>query len=189
MPMKKIKHCIFTRDRHGLITWHDVETPIFSPSKEISSNATRKEDCSTVFLRGQGWRVGGQDNHNGMPLVDFLDCGDTVTAECYCSTLQRLWQVIYHKRPWLTYQDIIILYDHVRPKIASYTCDQLWYYGWEDMDHPCYSLILHPVISISLDPFRSIWHQTLCNKSQHEAPCYLLATDTWHQFAYDRMQA
>ena len=25
------------------------------------------------------------------------------------------------------------------------------------MDHPCYSLILHPVISISLDPFRSIW--------------------------------
>jgi len=63
--------------------------------------------------------VKGQDNHNGMLLVDFLDCGDTVTAECYCSALQRLWQVIYHKRPGLTYQDIIILYDHVRPKIAS----------------------------------------------------------------------
>jgi hypothetical protein len=30
---------------------HDVETPIFSTSNEISSNATRKEECGNVFLR------------------------------------------------------------------------------------------------------------------------------------------
>ena len=115
-----------------------------------------------------------------MPLVDFLHCGDTVTAECYCSTLQRLWQVIYHKRPWFTYQDIIILYDHVRPKIASYTCAQLWYYGWEDMDHPCYSLILHPVISISLNPFRSIWqaHFAIKANMKHPVTFWLQTLDT-----------
>jgi hypothetical protein len=33
---------------------HDVETPIFSFSKEISSNATRKEECDNVFWRRQG---------------------------------------------------------------------------------------------------------------------------------------
>jgi len=32
---------------------HDVETPTFSSSKEISSNATRKEECGNVFLRRQ----------------------------------------------------------------------------------------------------------------------------------------
>jgi len=41
-------------DRMSLEIIHDVETPIFSSSKEISSNATRKEECSNVFLRGQG---------------------------------------------------------------------------------------------------------------------------------------
>jgi len=39
---------------------HDVETPIFSSSKEISSNATRKEECGNVYLSRQGWRVGGK---------------------------------------------------------------------------------------------------------------------------------
>jgi hypothetical protein len=83
--------------------------------------------------------VGGQDNHNGILIVDILVCGDTVTAQCYCSAFQRLWQAINHKRPWLTYQDIIILYDHVRPTMPAMLQSDL-----------------HPVISISLDAFRSI---------------------------------
>lgn len=83
--------------------------------------------------------MGGQDNHNGMLIVDILVCGDTVTAECYCSALQRLWQAINHKRPWLTYQDIIILYDHVRPTMPAMLQSDL-----------------QPVNSISLDAFRSI---------------------------------
>jgi hypothetical protein len=43
------------------------------------------------------------------------------------------------------------------PKLPARLVTSYGYYGWEDMDHPCYSLILHTVISISLDPFRSIW--------------------------------
>ena len=57
------------------------------------------------------------------------------------------------------------------------------------MDHPCYSLISHPVISIPLDPFRSTWLASNLQQNQHEADCCLLATDTWHQFVCDRMQA
>ena len=60
---------------------HHVETPVFSSSTEISSNATLKEECGNVFWRRQGRRFGGKDNHNGMLLVDFLDYGDTVNAE------------------------------------------------------------------------------------------------------------
>lgn len=87
---------------------------------------------------GEGWG-GGQDNQSGMLLVDILVCGGTVTAECYCSALQRLWQAINHKRPSLTYQDIIILYDHVRSTLPTMLQSDL-----------------HPVISISSDTFRSI---------------------------------
>jgi hypothetical protein len=33
-------------------------------------------------------------DHEGVLLVDFLDCGDTATTGHYCATLERLQQVI-----------------------------------------------------------------------------------------------
>jgi hypothetical protein len=76
-------------------------------------------------------------------------------------TLQLLSVIVVHfkgyGRPFIT-KDLIW---HTRtssgPKLPARLMTSYGYYGWEDMDHPYYSLILHTVISISLDPFRSIW--------------------------------
>ena len=40
-------------------------------------------------------------NLKGVHIVDFLDCGDAVTAESYFSTLGRIWQTIHCRSPGL----------------------------------------------------------------------------------------
>ena len=39
----------------------------------------------------------------------------------------------------------------------KHTCEWLWCHSWELMDHPPYSRILCPGISVSPDPLRSSW--------------------------------
>lgn len=40
-------------------------------------------------------------DHSIVLLADFLDRGDTVTAESYCTTRERLQKAIRRKRPGL----------------------------------------------------------------------------------------
>jgi hypothetical protein len=93
--------------------------------------------------------------------------GDTVTAEGYCGTLERLWQAVYHKRPGLLCQGII-LHNNARPHTDNQTGDWLQRSGWEVVDHPPYSLSLTLLISISFDSLRSTW---MASGSQQTVMC------------------
>jgi hypothetical protein len=55
-------------------------------------------------------------------LLDFLDDGDTETAERYCDTLERLRQAIRPKRPGLV-RHVIILHDDFTAYTANRTSD------------------------------------------------------------------
>ena len=81
---------------------HHMEIHIWA-TKEIHSDSVRKI-MVTVFF---GWE------NKGILLVDFLDHGDSVCAECYCSTCGRSWQgtceklrlmclgiIIWHNNAW-----------------------------------------------------------------------------------------
>jgi hypothetical protein len=107
--------------------------------------------------------------------VHSLERDDTITAGCYSGTFDRLWHATSHKRPGWLCLDIIILHNNARPHTANLTCDWLQCYSWEVTDLRPYTLISHPVISISLDPLRGIL-LAICNRHQCEASCHLLAT-------------
>jgi hypothetical protein len=67
-------------------------------------------------------------NHKGVLLVGFHDCGDTVTDECYYGT-ERLCQDIQHKMPGTLCQGLIILPSNARHYTANHSCARLQYYS------------------------------------------------------------
>ena len=72
---------------------------------------------------------------------------------------------------------------------ANHTCDWLWRYSWEVMDHPPYGSDRMPCGFHRRGPFEK--HTTLrgsCGKCWHELSFRLLLTDTWNIFCA-RVQA
>jgi hypothetical protein len=74
-----------------------MENHILLPTKEIQNNTISRRIMATLF-----W-----DQKCLLP-VDFLDHGDTVTAECYYGTLQ-IWQDFSLKQPGVMRQGGFIL--------------------------------------------------------------------------------
>ena len=70
-----------------------------------------------------------------MHLLVVCHHGDTVIAECCGGKPTGLRRTITRKRPGLLHQGVIILRNNARCHIAAQTCDRLWRYGWEVMDH------------------------------------------------------
>jgi hypothetical protein len=70
--------------------------------------------------------------------------GNTVTAEHYCSTLERLQQAVCHKRCGLVHQVTNILHNNITPHTANHTCDSLRYHSSEVRDNRLYSTNLMP---------------------------------------------
>jgi len=62
---------------------HLWKYPSSGPPKKFTVTLSVGSIVVTVFF------VWG---HKGILLVNFLDHGDTVNAECYCGTHGRLWQ-------------------------------------------------------------------------------------------------
>jgi hypothetical protein len=115
---------------------HNVGTSFISTSKEAIS----EEDNATVI-----WY------HKSVLLVDIVFCGDTVTAERCCGTLERLWQAICCKDVW-----IAVPRCHHFAQQHQVSCCQLdlslvtalWL---EVVDHPAYSS------SLVLSDFHFFW--------------------------------
>jgi hypothetical protein len=84
--------------------------------------------------------------HRGTFLVNFLDHGNTLTAEYCCDTLKMSEQATCCKMCGLSYT-----------LLAKRTCDFIWCYSWEVMGNLPIVLISCTLISISLDYSRSTW--------------------------------
>ena len=107
--------------------WHHLHSPSKKKAKKMPSAA---KVMGTVFWDAEG-----------LILVEFLECGQTITAARYVQTLHKLLHALRDKRPE---RDIIILYDNARPHAACLTSETIANMGWEVLPHPSYSPDLAP---------------------------------------------
>ena len=110
--------------------WRHSGSPVRTKFKQALS--ARKLMC-TVF-----W------DRKGILLIDFLPRGETVNAERYCATLQKLRRAIQNKRRGMLTAGVVLLHDNARPHTARRTAAVLTEFGWELFPHPPYSPDLAP---------------------------------------------
>jgi len=80
----------------------------------------------------------------GVLLLDYRPNGQTINAQVYRDTLQRLRRAIQNKRQELLSSGVVLLHDNARPHRAQQTTALLQQFRWNIMDHPPYSLDLAP---------------------------------------------
>ncbi|PNF24291.1 hypothetical protein B7P43_G13588, partial [Cryptotermes secundus] len=68
-------------------------------------------------------------------LVEFLEHGNTISAQPYEDTLQKLRHAIKSKRPGML-SNGVILDDNARPHSANSVRNTLQRFGWEVLQHP-----------------------------------------------------
>ena len=78
----------------------------------------------------------------GIVHYEFLPSRQTVTAEVYCSQLQRVKDSLAEKFP--EFGQVLFLHDNARPHVARLTQQKLVDLGWEILPHPPYSPDLAP---------------------------------------------
>ncbi|GFV76257.1 histone-lysine N-methyltransferase SETMAR [Trichonephila clavipes] len=110
--------------------WHHTNSPVKVKAKRTIS--TRKV-MATMF-----W-----DRH-GVLLVEFMQQETTINAAAYCATLTKFRCAIQNKRRGLLTSGFLLLHDSARPHSAINTQNLIRSFGWEQIDHPPYSLVLAP---------------------------------------------
>jgi hypothetical protein len=89
----------------------DVATLIISHSNQIQMLSVRKIIATVLW------------DNKSVHLVDFLDHGDTITAQLYCGTLERFWLAISNERPGLSQHSIVILHNNAKPHMDNLDSD------------------------------------------------------------------
>ena len=102
--------------------WHHTSSPTKKKFKQTLS--ARKIMC-TVF-----W------NRYGVLLLDYRPNGQTINAQVYFNTLQRLRRAIQNKRRGLLRSGVVLLHDNALPHMARQTTALLQQFRWDIMDHP-----------------------------------------------------
>ncbi|KAJ4451673.1 hypothetical protein ANN_03143 [Periplaneta americana] len=96
--------------------WRHSGSPVRTKFKQTLS--VRKVMC-TVF-----W------DRKGILLIVFLPRGETVNADRYCETLQKLRRAIQNKRREMLTAGVVLLHDNARPHTARRTAAVLTEFGW-----------------------------------------------------------
>ena len=82
---------------------------------------------------------------HGIIHYNFMDPGETITAEKYCQELDAMHRKLQVLRPSLTNRKgPILLHDNARPHISRMTLEKLNELGYETLPHPAYSPDLSP---------------------------------------------
>ncbi|XP_066260728.1 histone-lysine N-methyltransferase SETMAR-like [Euwallacea similis] len=118
-------------NRRCLAQWLDQdEAPKHFPKR----NMHVKKVMVTVW-----WSMEGLIHHN------FLDPGETITAQKYCQQIDEMHQKLRQKQPALVNRKgPILLHDNARPHVSLITRQKLHELGYETLDHPPYSPDLSP---------------------------------------------
>uniref|UniRef100_A0A5S6QNF3 Mos1 transposase HTH domain-containing protein n=1 Tax=Trichuris muris TaxID=70415 RepID=A0A5S6QNF3_TRIMR len=81
----------------------------------------------------------------GIIHYNILKAGETVTAQTYCSELEKMHEKLQRTRPALTNRKgPILLHDNARPHVSQMTVQKLHHLGYETLPHPPYSPDLSP---------------------------------------------
>lgn len=81
----------------------------------------------------------------GIIHYNFLNPGETITAEKYCHELDEMHQKLREKQPALVNRrGPILLHDNARPHVSRMTLQKLNELGYETLPHPAYSPDLSP---------------------------------------------
>ncbi|GFS03474.1 histone-lysine N-methyltransferase SETMAR [Elysia marginata] len=110
-----------------------METSILTCREEIQSHVVSKENNGNCFL-GESW----------CSSVRNLQPGETINAERYCQTLDKLRDAIRRKRPGQLTKGVILQHDNATPHTARVTQCWLEKYGWDILSHPPHSPDLAP---------------------------------------------
>src|ERR1043165_5741378 len=80
----------------------------------------------------------------GVLLVDFLPQRQSINADRYIATRQKLKRAVKRKRPGLNNKDILLQHDNVRPHTDFRTQQMIQEIGWTRLPHPPYNPDLAP---------------------------------------------
>lgn len=84
-------------------------------------------------------------NYSGVIHYSFLNPGETITADKYCSELEDMHKKLSKTNPGLVNRrGPILLHDNARPHVAHITLRKLHDLGYETLPHPPYSPDLSP---------------------------------------------
>ncbi|GFO20038.1 histone-lysine N-methyltransferase SETMAR [Plakobranchus ocellatus] len=89
------------------MTWKHPSSPATKKFK-VQQSATKV--MATVFL-----------DSRGMILLDILPKGESVNADRYCETLDRLRLAVRRKRPGLLRSGVVLQHDNATPHMAKRT--------------------------------------------------------------------
>ena len=99
--MKRGLHTLSPENKQKSINWRHSGSPWKTKFKQTLS--ARKVMCTMFWDR------------RGVLLVDFSTRGETVNAERYSQTLQKLRRSIQNKRHWMLSAGVVLLQDNARP--------------------------------------------------------------------------
>ncbi|GFO38037.1 histone-lysine N-methyltransferase SETMAR [Plakobranchus ocellatus] len=100
------------------MTWKHPSSPV---TKKFTVQQSVKKVMVTVF-----W------DSRGMILLDILPKGESVNADQYCETLDRLRHAVRRKRPGLLRSGVVLQHDNTTPHMAER-------YRWDIIPHPAHS--------------------------------------------------
>ncbi|GFO38857.1 histone-lysine N-methyltransferase SETMAR [Plakobranchus ocellatus] len=112
------------------MTWKHPSSPVTKKFK-VQQSATNV--MATVF-----W------DSRGMILLDILPKGESVNADRYCETLDRLRHGVRRKRPGLLRSGVDLQHNNATPHTAKRTKKWLERYRWDIITHLAHSPDLAP---------------------------------------------
>lgn len=123
-------HQFEPENKRESMQWRHVKSP---PPRKFKIVPSTKKVMATIF-----W------DSTGVLLVDFLPQGQSINADRYIATLQKLKRAVKRKRPGLNNKDILLQHDNARPHTALRTQQVIQKIGWTRLPHPPYSPDLAP---------------------------------------------
>ena len=123
-------HHVTPETKMDSMVWKHTSSP---PPKKFKIQPSVKKIMASVF-----WDA------KGVLLLDILEPGQTVNANRYCQTLDRLREAVRRKRPGRLTSGVILQHDNATPHTANVTKDQIQRFGWEVLPHPPHSPDLAP---------------------------------------------
>ena len=78
-------------------------------------------------------------------FCNFLQPGQTITAESYCEEIDEMYRKLRQQQPALVNRrDLVLLHDNVRPHVSQITVRKLNELSFDVLPHPPYSPDLSP---------------------------------------------
>jgi hypothetical protein len=92
--------------------------------------------------------------HEGTPAC-WLHINETINADHYIQTLQKLRQAIHRKRVGMLTRGVKILHDNATPHTAGKTRETIEKMCWKFLNTPLTALTSHPLTSTYLESWKN----------------------------------